>query len=315
VPVDQRHLPSLQRTSDRLLSIGVFARRSRLSTKALRLYDRLGVLTPAHVDQVSGYRRYRESQLATARLVAMLRRLDMPLSQVAEVVSAVDIQGAEVAMLRRPEMSPPQESETVSNAGGARGAELVATYWETVERRIASQRELAAHLRNRLQGREGSFDMYEIRERDVPEQIVLTEQRHVQADELPRWIGAAMTRLMKSAGTLGGPAGYPFVVYHGEVNQDSDGPVEVCVPVKVGQEASTEAAVRQEPAHHEAYVRLRKAQVAFPQILSAYDAVSQWISAKRLSVAGSPREVYFTDFGSAAPTDEVCDVAFPVRAA
>jgi DNA-binding transcriptional MerR regulator len=296
------------------LSIGVFARRSRLSTKALRLYDRLGVLTPAHVDQVSGYRRYRESQLATARLVAMLRRLDMPLSQVAEVVSAVGIRGAEVAMLRRPEMSTAQESETVSNAG-SRGAELVTSYWETVERRIASQRELAAHLRNRLLGGEGSFDMYEIRERDVPEQIVLTEQRHVQADELPRWIGAAMTRLMKSAGTLGGPVGYPFVVYHGEVNQDSDGPVEVCVPVKARQEASTDAAVRQEPAHHEAYVRLRKAQVAFPQILSAYDAVSQWISAKRLSVAGSPREVYFTDFGSAAPTDEVCDVAFPVRSA
>lgn len=314
MPVDQRRLPSLQKTADRLLSIGVFARRSRLSTKALRLYDRLGVLTPAHVDQVSGYRRYRESQLATARLVAMLRRLDMPLSQVAEVVSAVGIRGAEVAMLRRPEMSTPQESETVSNAG-SRGAELVTSYWETVERRIASQRELAAHLRNRLLGGEGSFDMYEIRERDVPEQIVLTEQRHVQADELPRWIGAAMTRLMKSAGTLGGPVGYPFVVYHGEVNQDSDGPVEVCVPVKARQEASTDAAVRQEPAHHEAYVRLRKAQVAFPQILSAYDAVSQWISAKRLSVAGSPREVYFTDFGSAAPTDEVCDVAFPVRSA
>jgi DNA-binding transcriptional MerR regulator len=300
--------------TDRLLSIGVFARRSRLSTKALRLYDRLGVLMPAHVDQVSGYRRYRESQLATARLVAMLRRLDMPLSQVAEVVSAVGTRGAEVAMLRHPEMSPPEGSETASNAG-SRGAELVASYWETVERRIASQRELAAHLRNRLQGGEGSFDMYEIHERDVPEQTVLTEQRHVQADELPRWIGAAMTRLMKSARTLGGPAGYPFVVYHGEVNQDSDGPVEVCVPVKVGQEATAEAAVRQEPAHHEAYVRLRKAQVAFPQILSAYDAVSQWISAKRLSVAGSPREVYFSDFGSATPTDEVCDVAFPVQSA
>jgi DNA-binding transcriptional MerR regulator len=270
--------------TNRLLSIGVFARRSRLSTKALRLYDRLGVLMPAHVDQVSGYRRYRESQLATARLVAMLRRLDMPLSQVAEVISAVGTRGAEVSMLRHPGMSPPQGLETASNAG-TRGAELVASYWETVERRIASQRELAAHLRNRLQGGEGSFDMYEIHERDVPEQTVLTEQRHVQADELPRWIGAAMTRLMKSARTLGGPAGYPFVVYHGEVNQDSDGPVEVCVPVKVGQEATAEAAVRQEPAHHEAYVRLRKAQVAFPQILSAYDAVSQWISAKRLSVA------------------------------
>src|SRR5437763_9949472 len=79
---------------DRLLTIGVFARRSRLSMKALRLYDRQGLLTPAHVDPSSGYRRYRESQLATARLIAMLRRLDMPLAKVAEVVSAPGPEGA-----------------------------------------------------------------------------------------------------------------------------------------------------------------------------------------------------------------------------
>jgi DNA-binding transcriptional MerR regulator len=70
-----------------LLSISVFARRSRLSMKALRLYDRLGLLTPADVDPGVGYRRYRESLMVTARLVVMLRRLDMPLAQVAVIVS------------------------------------------------------------------------------------------------------------------------------------------------------------------------------------------------------------------------------------
>ena len=72
---------------DPLLSIGVFSRRSRLSMKALRLYHRLGLLTPAMstltpaIDAI-------ESQLVIARLVVMLRRLDMPLAHVAEVVSA-----------------------------------------------------------------------------------------------------------------------------------------------------------------------------------------------------------------------------------
>ncbi len=37
-------------------SIGEFARRSRLSAKALRLYDELGLLPPARVDEDSGYR-------------------------------------------------------------------------------------------------------------------------------------------------------------------------------------------------------------------------------------------------------------------
>ena len=39
-----------------LLSIGEFARLSRLSAKALRRYDQLGLLKPARVDPDSGYR-------------------------------------------------------------------------------------------------------------------------------------------------------------------------------------------------------------------------------------------------------------------
>jgi DNA-binding transcriptional MerR regulator len=271
--------------TDPLLSIGTFARRSRLSMKALRLYDRLGLLAPTHVDEGSGYRWYRESQLPTARLVALLRRLDMPLARVAEVMSAA---------------GPPR-------------SELVASYWESVERRIASQRELAAHLRIRLLGEERSFGMFEIQQREVSEQTVLTDRRHLLVDELPNWIAATMGRLLQSAEAYGGVVGAPFVVYHGEVNQDSDGPVEVCVPVGVAPQGSTDSAIRLEPAHSEAYVRVVKAQVEYPQILSAYDAVAQWIGSNGRTVSGSPREVYFTDWNAAGPGDEVCDVAFPMR--
>jgi DNA-binding transcriptional MerR regulator len=56
------------------ISIGEFARRSRLSLKALRLYDERGVLVPSRVDQASGYRYYDTAQLDEARLVVMLRQ-------------------------------------------------------------------------------------------------------------------------------------------------------------------------------------------------------------------------------------------------
>jgi DNA-binding transcriptional MerR regulator len=277
--------PASADSDDPLLTIGVFARRSRLSLKALRLYDRLGVLAPADVDRDSGYRRYRESQLATARLVAMLRRLDMPLAEVGEVVSA----------------------------DGPRAAQVVADYWEAVERRVASQRELAAHLRNRLLGEGRSFAMFEVRERDVPEQLVITEQRHLLVPALSGWVGEATGRLLRAAGKSGGRTGPPFVVYHGEVNQDSDGPAEVCMPIDAERAAEAPAATRREPAHREAYVRLRKAQVENPQILSAFDAVGRWIAEHRRVETGPPREVYFASFASAGPADEVCDVAFPIR--
>ncbi|HKF88391.1 MAG TPA: MerR family DNA-binding transcriptional regulator [Propionibacteriaceae bacterium] len=67
----------MRKAAERTLTVGAFARRARLSPKALRLYDRLGVLSLAAVDEHNGYR---ESQPAAAPLIVALRRLDMPLA-------------------------------------------------------------------------------------------------------------------------------------------------------------------------------------------------------------------------------------------
>ncbi len=280
---------------EELLTIGAFAARSRLSAKALRLYDRLGLLAPAHVDEVSGYRYYRAGQVDQARLVALLRRLDMPLARIADVVAA----------------------------GGAEGADLLAAYWAGVETRVAAQRTLAEYLRGRLSGR--SSEMYEkfvVETVEVPAQVLLTETRHTLADELPAWIGASLGRLEAAARECGGVVGAPFVIYHSEVSMESDGPAEACMPV--ADEAAAwawaeargrtwETKVRVEPTRRLAYTRISKAQVAHPQILAAFEAVEAWMRDKGLEYDGPCREVYFADWDAAGPSDPVCDVAFPVR--
>jgi DNA-binding transcriptional MerR regulator len=63
------------------MSVGQLARRAGLTAKALRHYDRVGVLTPASVDD-AGYRWYSAEQLAPARLIARLRGIDVPLDEV-----------------------------------------------------------------------------------------------------------------------------------------------------------------------------------------------------------------------------------------
>jgi GyrI-like small molecule binding protein len=153
--------------------------------------------------------------------------------------------------------------------------------------------------------------MFDIKQRDVPEQLVLTEQRSVRAGELPDFIGSAMDRLARSAKAHGGVTGAWLVIYDGVVSEDAAVPVEVCAPIAGAAPADT--ATRTEPAHREAYVRLRKEQVVFPDIQDTYLAVDRWIREQGLTVAAAPREVYFTNFAKAAPSDEVCDVAFPIR--
>jgi DNA-binding transcriptional MerR regulator len=78
-----------------LLSVGEVARRAGLTTKALRHYDRLGVLVPTVVGD-DGYRWYAGEQVATARVIARLRALDVPLDVVRVVLG-----GAAEADIRR----------------------------------------------------------------------------------------------------------------------------------------------------------------------------------------------------------------------
>ena len=71
-----------------LLTVGLVARRSGLTTKALRHYDRVKLLRPAAVDARTGYRLYHSDQVAEARVVHLLRSLDLPLDQVRVAVDA-----------------------------------------------------------------------------------------------------------------------------------------------------------------------------------------------------------------------------------
>ena len=71
-----------------LLSIGRFGRLCGLSVGALRHYDELGLLAPARVDEVTGYRFYRREQADVARTIARLRDLDVPLPEIAAIVAA-----------------------------------------------------------------------------------------------------------------------------------------------------------------------------------------------------------------------------------
>jgi serine/threonine protein phosphatase PrpC len=111
--------------SVRLLTIGAFAQAAHLTPKALRLYDRLGLLPPAAVDPDSGYRYYESEQLEPARLIARLRRIRMPLAEIRRVCA----------------LEPPA------------AAEAIRAYWQQVTTDNAARARLAALLIEHLSER------------------------------------------------------------------------------------------------------------------------------------------------------------------
>jgi DNA-binding transcriptional MerR regulator len=214
------------------ISIGEFARRSRLSLKALRLYDERGVLVPARVDRASGYRYYDTAQLDDARLVVMLRQLQLPLAAVKELLAC----------------------------DPADAAARIAEHWRDAEAAHDARRDLADYLVSRLSGKRPV--MYEVGTREMSERSLLSLKRNV--DEQGQWaFGKEFIAILRERPLpkIEGREGAAFCIYWGLVSGDSDGPVEWCIPVPQAEahvlaEHYPELTLRTEPAHLEMFVAL-----------------------------------------------------------
>ncbi|WEV24462.1 MerR family transcriptional regulator [Streptomyces sp. 71268] len=266
-----------------LITIGELAGRTRLSPKALRLYGDRGLLSPAHVDPRTGFRRYGPDQVERARRIALLRAAGMPLARVAEVL----------------------------DADAARSSRLLDAYWRERRAEHAARRAAVDHARHVLTG-DGPA-AYAIAERAVPEQRVVCVRRHVGAAELPGFLAEATEvlfhHLRQADACLSGPV---FAAYHGLVGEDFDGLVEVCVPTRNAVEPGPRIAVRVEPAHREAYTTLARRETGYAAMAAAHDAVGAWPGARGYARGGPSREVYHPNWATAASPDEpVVDVACP----
>ena len=239
------------------LSIGEFGARSRLSPKALRLYQELGLLEPAAVDPDTGYRSYEVAQLERAHLIALLRQIALPLAEIKAILA----------------LEP------------AVAAHRIATYWDGVEAEHDARRDLAGYIVDLLSGRE--HVMYEVATRTLPERSLLCQLRHVADEKQTMALGKAFLAIFKERPQ---PlvAGAPFLIliYHGEVSRDSDGPVEFCRPVPAEQAEELaalypELTLRSESAHEEAFVHIGEAQLGGAQWRLVSESLRNWSAAER----------------------------------
>jgi DNA-binding transcriptional MerR regulator len=276
-----------------LMSIGEFARLSRLSAKALRLYDELGLLPPAQVDPDSGYRWYAAGQLDNARLVASLRQIGVPLAQIQLILSL------------EPEAAAAQ----------------VGAYWSGAEADHAGRRDLAGYLVDRLAGKRNV--MYEVKVRDIPARSLLCLLRHASSYQEVWDLGKEVIGMLKAQPPprVDGVAGAAFLIYYGEVNQDSDGPVEFCWPVPqdlAGQLAASfpGLTLRTEPAHQEAYIHLAQDPLTAAQSQLLSDSFTAWAAEQQRQPSDLPLRV--TLLPTTAPVTDASrrggsDFALPLR--
>jgi DNA-binding transcriptional MerR regulator len=95
------------------LSIGRMAKINHTTVPTLRLYDKLGLLIPYHVDESSGYRYYDIKQSARFDMIQYMQELGMELKEIRHVLDREDLNQIESILIRKEEKTA-QEIESLA---------------------------------------------------------------------------------------------------------------------------------------------------------------------------------------------------------
>lgn len=267
---------------DNLVPIGRFSKMTRLSIKALRLYDELGLLQPDHVDPDSGYRYYRPGQANRAEAIRILRVVDMPLDDIAEVLAAPDRELVDKYLTR---------------------------HRERLEAQLADRARMLEFL-GRLIEREGGIMPYEVAVKQVAAQEVAAVKKYCSTRTVGSEIQQGFTALMMYLGKEGvAPAGPPFIVYHEVIDDQTAGDIEICMPVARPVAGDGDVYGMQLAG---GAVATTVHQGPYDEIGPAYHTLTGWIQEHGHEIAGPPREIYLNDPRSVAPEDILTELDFPI---
>lgn len=240
-----------------MFRIGDFSRLARVTIRTLHHYDEAGLLTPAHVDPLTGYRYYTADQLESLQRILLLKDLGFSLDQIRDLSSA-DVDAASFT----------QHLE-------ARRTELRTA----IEAEQARLRRLDA-LRSALSDGDASA----VALRDVPAVEVHSRRERVAH------LGSDVQQLFETAEAEVASAraradASPFLIFHDPDYREHDAEVEVCIPVKPGARIDATTV----PAITAGCATYRGPYVQTPLL---YRSLVRWIERSGYALAGPLREVY-----------------------
>ena len=270
-----------------LVPIGRFSRVCRLTVKALRHYDELGLLKPVLVDPHSSYRYYSLEQAEAAETIRILRALEMPLEEIGAVLREEDPAAARARLHR---------------------------HRDRLEERITGYQQALAALGRLIARRQEGPPSYQIAVKEVaPQPIMRIRERAPQPAlglVIPRTLDEVLAYLDRAGVS---PAGPVVVVYHDAEGPDAGGDVEICemeigVPVREplpGAGRIAASAIGGGP------VAWTLHSGPYDDLPRAYTALAAWMQERGHREAGPPHEHYLTD--PAETEGAKTEVRWPIR--
>lgn len=293
--------------------IGDFSRMSRVTVKALRHYDAVGLLRPSHVDDASGYRYYTAEQLPQLYRILALKDIGFSLEQIASLlqkgVAAQELHG----MLR------------------LRQAEIESKIQEEQERLIRVEARL------KLMEQENIMANYDIVIKSVePIRVVSVRDKIAAYPAIGALYGELYGFLRRNHIR---PTGLAAAIYHDSEYKDTDIDAEAVLAIETAGTASERHQDDGKPwpatlpgigsksdderirIYELPFIEQAACTVhhgSFKTLEQAYQALWQWVNENNYKVCAPTRELHiYCGEGTVSPDDEtyVTEIQFPVQKA
>lgn len=267
-----------------MYSIGDFSKINRVTPKALRHYDRIGLLKPAKTDDWTGYRYYSSDQLPVIRKILSMKALGFSLT---------DIQ----AYL---------EDRIELNV-------LLNQRAEQLKKTIAAEQARLEQVRRYQEKLEGAEEMNsEIRIKALPEVIVASMRTMVPGYDTFFDIVPKMGEYMEQVGAECREPAYCFTIYHDGEYREQDIDVEICEAVTAPRADSKNVRFKTIQAVREAACILHRGR--YDDLRSSYNALFSWVEANGWVPTDHPRESYIDGIWNRDnPDNWLTEIQLPIQ--
>lgn len=269
-----------------MYTIGQFSRICQVSIKALRHYEKIGLLTPSRVDPDNQYRYYSLEQLDAVKAITFMKDLGIPLKTIKDVI----LQGSQPQDIKA--ILEEQRTRLIEDLNQLNGRLVRLSRWK-----------------NAMEAREmNDAKNYDIRLYDIPATLVYSSRKVMKDihNELPLLVRSLLDDLTARGGVC---AGAPIMLYYDNFYDDGFNPEEIDVEVAwpVADPAMATGTLPNIRAAGYTYVG------PYDGLENAYGAVFAWLNENNYKAAVPTREVSVTDPSTTPPEQLVTQILIPVK--
>ncbi|MGM9803067.1 MAG: MerR family transcriptional regulator [Muribaculaceae bacterium] len=272
---------------NKLYKIGEFSKLCRLTVKALRHYESLGLLMPAHIDSLTGYRYYQLGQSVRVNRILHLKRLGFSLDEIAGLFAEGD---------NRPCLT------TIRQKMSECRRELARLQLQLAQLQSLEQQSLE---------NENLMDEFIIK--TIPSRIVASHRRVIPSyDQLGMICYTVIGPEMMRVGCTCPEPQYCYTIEHDAEHKDTDIDLEYCEAVGEMHPDTAILHFYEAPAVPKALCFNHRGD--YSQFAESMAKVMQHIEHEGLRIVGNPRFSYIDGpWNRENPADYVTEIQVPVE--